>query len=250
MSQNLESDPDIDAVFPFFPGTGTGMATNPKFAFLFGFAAMPSGMRDSPVFVLALRMAYPIGVTPAGGTMITVISGTNRPSSKTRTVAGLVHGLLEENGEETVLLDLAKLPAEIFADSAYASKPDSFASFQDAVLETDGVLTVVPEYNGSFPGVLKYFIDMLRFPESLYEKPAAFVGLSAGRWGGLRAVEQLEMVFQYRNAHLFGRRCFIPGINTALDEKGHFKDVETVDRLRKTALDFASFCKSLGRAGP
>jgi NAD(P)H-dependent FMN reductase len=182
--------------------------------------------------------------------MITVISGTNRPNSNTRRVAGVVHGLLEEGGEEAVLLDLAELPAEIFADTAYASKPASFASFQDEVLSTDGLLTLVPEYNGSFPGVLKYFIDMLRFPESLYEKPAGFVGLSAGRWGGVRAVEQLEMVFQYRNAHLFGRRCFIPGINKALDDAGQFKDLETVDRLRKTALDFASFCRNLGQAGP
>jgi NAD(P)H-dependent FMN reductase len=177
--------------------------------------------------------------------MITVISGTNRPNSNTRKVAGLVHAMLSEHGEETVLLDLAELPPEIFDSSAYASKPDSFAEFQDAVLSTDGVLTVVPEYNGSFPGVLKYFIDMLRFPQSLYEKPAAFVGLSAGRWGGVRAVEQLEMVFQYRNAHLFGRRCFIPGIKNALDDSGHFEDPETADRLRKTALDFAAFCGKL-----
>jgi len=73
----------------------------------------------------------------------------------------------------------------------------------------DGIVTVVPEYNGSFPGVLKYFIDMLRFPESLYGIPAAFVGIAAGEWGALRAVEQMEMVFQYRHAHLFGRRVFI-----------------------------------------
>jgi NAD(P)H-dependent FMN reductase len=177
--------------------------------------------------------------------MITVISGTNRPGSNTRKVADLIRDLLEKNGEETVLLDLAELPAEIFNDSAYASKPESFVRFQDAVLSTDGVLTVVPEYNGSFPGVLKYFIDMLRFPESLYEKPAAFVGLSAGRWGGVRAVEHLEMVFQYRHAHLFGRRCFIPAINRALDDAGQFKDSETADRLRKTVLDFAGFCNSL-----
>jgi NAD(P)H-dependent FMN reductase len=177
--------------------------------------------------------------------MITVISGTNRPGSNTRKVAGLVRDMLLEHGEETVLLDLAELPPELFDNSAYASKPQSFARFQDAVLSTDGVLTVVPEYNGSFPGVLKYFIDMLRFPDSLFERPAAFVGLSAGRWGGLRAVEQLEMIFQYRNAHLFGRRCFIPGINKALDDSGRFEDPETVERLRKTVFDFAAFCKRL-----
>jgi len=182
--------------------------------------------------------------------MITVISGTNRPNSNTRRVAGLVHDMLSQHGEDTVLLDLVGLPLEIFDNSAYASKPESFASFQEAVLSTAGVLTVVPEYNGSFPGALKYFIDMLRFPQSLYEKPAAFVGLSAGRWGGMRAVEQLEMVFQYRNAHLFGRRCFIPGIDKAFDDTGQLKDPETAARLRKTALDFARFCKSLAQAGP
>jgi NAD(P)H-dependent FMN reductase len=177
--------------------------------------------------------------------MITVISGTNRPGSNTRTVADLVRKMVEETGEKVTLLDLAELPAEIFADSSYASKPESFASFQNTVLETDGLLTVVPEYNGSFPGVLKYFIDMLRFPESLYEKPAAFVGISAGRWGGVRAVEHLEMVFQYRHAHLFGRRCFIPGVNRALDEAGKFTDSEVADRLRKTVRDFTNFCRNL-----
>ena len=177
--------------------------------------------------------------------MITVISGTNRPNSNTRKIAGQVHDMLSEHGEDAMVLDLAELPPEIFDNSAYASKPSSFASFQDAVLSTDGVLTVVPEYNGSFPGVLKYFVDMLRFPESLYEKPAAFVGLSAGRWGGVRAVEQLEMVFHYRNAHLFGRRCFLPGIDTALDDSGHLADPKTADRVLKTALDFATFCRSL-----
>ena len=177
--------------------------------------------------------------------MITVISGTNRPNSRTRTVADFVLRVFEKNGEKTALLDLTELPTEIFAGSAYASKPESFAHFQDTVLSADGVLTIVPEYNGSFPGVLKYFIDMLRFPESLYEKPAAFVGISSGRWGGVRAVEHLEMIFQYRQAHLFGRRCFVPDIKKALDASGQLRNPDTAERLRKTTLDFAHFCKKL-----
>jgi NAD(P)H-dependent FMN reductase len=177
--------------------------------------------------------------------MITVISGTNRPNSKTRQVAGLVQAALETRGDEVVLLDLAELPIEIFSGSAYASTPESFTRFQNTVLTADGVLTVVPEYNGSFPGVLKYFIDMLQFPESLYEKPAAFIGISSGRWGGVRAVEHLEMIFQYRQAHLFGRRCFIPNIKKVLDEAGQLSDPDTAERLLTTTLDFAGFCKRL-----
>ena len=110
--------------------------------------------------------------------MITIVSGTNRPGSNTRKIAVLIREMLEGAGEDATLLDLADLPAEIFGVSSYASVPGSFAAFQDQILKTDGLLTVVPEYNGSFPGVLKYFIDMLSFPASLYEKPAAFVGIS------------------------------------------------------------------------
>ena len=178
--------------------------------------------------------------------MITVISGTNRPGSNTRKIAALIQETLQQTGEEVTILDLAELPPEIFDASSYASKPASFSAFQDQMLETDGMLTVVPEYNGSFPGVLKYFIDMLSFPESLYEKPAAFVGISSGRWGGIRAVEHLQMVFQYRHAHLFGRRCFIPGVGRILDENGRLTDPDVAERLKKSALDFARFCRNLG----
>jgi NAD(P)H-dependent FMN reductase len=175
--------------------------------------------------------------------MITVISGTNRPGSNTRKVAELVLDLLREGGEETNLIDLSDLPAELFAASSYADKPDSFAPMQKAILDSQGILTIVPEYNGSFPGVLKYFIDMLGFPESLYEKPAAFVGISAGQWGAVRAVEHLEMVFQYRHAHLFGRRCFIPKIFRELDENGGLTNPDLRERLAKMVGDFARFCR-------
>ena len=177
--------------------------------------------------------------------MITVISGTNRPGSKTRKISQIVHDVLRNHGEEISFIDLAELPAELFSPSSYGEKPATFAPFQDAVLKTDGILTVVPEYNGSFPGILKYFIDMLRFPDSLYEKPAAFIGISAGQWGAVRAVEHLEMIFQYRHAHLFGRRCFIPGITTVINEAGAIEDPALAERLEKTVLDFATYCRRL-----
>jgi NAD(P)H-dependent FMN reductase len=179
--------------------------------------------------------------------MITVISGTNRPGSNTRKIAEIVLDLLRQAGEKTTLIDLSNLPPQIFDVSSYSSKPESFTPFQDALLETHGILTVVPEYNGSFPGVLKYFVDMLRFPESLYEKPAAFIGISSGRWGAVRAVEHLEMVFQYRHAHLFGRRCFIPGISEELGEDERLIDPDLERRLTKTVTEFARFCRNINR---
>jgi NAD(P)H-dependent FMN reductase len=177
--------------------------------------------------------------------MITVISGTNRPASNTVKVAKLAVEGLRRAGEEVKLIDLTDLPAEIFDGASYGEKPASFAPFQDAILATDGILTVIPEYNGSCPGVMKYFLDMLRFPDSLYEKPVGFIGLSAGPWGAVRAVEQIEMVFQYRHAHLFGRRVFIPHVGQALGDDDRFVDPAMDKRFAEALEKFVDFCTRL-----
>lgn len=177
--------------------------------------------------------------------MITVISGTNRPQSNTIMVAKLAVEGLSEAGEETRLLDLAELPAELFEGASYGEKPPAFAPFQDAILETDGILTVIPEYNGGCPGIMKFFVDMLRFPDSLYEKPVGFIGISAGPWGAVRAVEQLEMVYQYRHAHLFGRRVFIPNISKAMTDAGRFADPAMEKRFGEALEKFVDFCQRL-----
>ena len=181
--------------------------------------------------------------------MIALIAGTNRPDSKTLQIARVANSILVANDHPATLIDLAELPHELFSSTSYAAKPASFDHFQRTILDADGILTVVPEYNGSFPGVLKYFLDMLQFPESLYEVPAGFIGLSAGPWGAIRAVEHLEMIFQYRHAHLFGRRCFLPRIHSQIDAEGRLTDQAVADRLEKTVLDFVEFCRCLRRSG-
>jgi NAD(P)H-dependent FMN reductase len=181
--------------------------------------------------------------------MIVVISGSNRPGANTLKISRLVLDSLEGGGERVTLLDLADLPLELYSPSSYAAKPDAFAPFQDAVLAAEGILTVTPEYNGSYPGALKYFVDMLRFPDSLLEKPCAFVGLSSGRWGAVRAVEQLEMVFQYRCAHLYGPRVFLPLVHELLDDAGRIREPGVEERLKTMVLGFADFCHRVAGTG-
>jgi NAD(P)H-dependent FMN reductase len=176
---------------------------------------------------------------------LTLLSGTNRPGSNTRKVVSHLAALYEELGQPVEILDLADLPHEIFHPSAYAIKPASFARFSEAVLASDGLHVVTPEYNGSVPGVLKYFIDMLKFPESFEHRPVAFTGLSAGMWGALRPVEQLQAIFGYRNAHLFPERVFLPGIGSSLSEEGRLSDEALVARLKAQAAGFCNFVAKL-----
>src|ERR1700690_4452391 len=123
--------------------------------------------------------------------MITLIVGTNRPGSNSRKVAAQIEEFYAELKVRLNVLDLANLPPEIFSPTSYAEKPKSFLPFAEPVLKSEGLHVVTPEYHSSVPGVLKYFIDMLKFPESFEQKPVCFTGLSAGIWGALRPVEQL-----------------------------------------------------------
>jgi chromate reductase len=177
--------------------------------------------------------------------MIVIISGTNRPGSNTRKVAAGVEALYKSLDVKTQLLDLAEMPPEIFAPTSYAAKPAAFSRFTDSILAADGLVVATPEYNGGIPGVLKYFIDMLPFPESFEERPVCFIGLSAGIWGALRPVEQLQAIFVYRNANIFPDRVFIPGIRGLFNEAGRLANQEIEGRLAKQAAGFVTFVEKL-----
>ena len=104
---------------------------------------------------------------------IVLIAGTNRAGSKTLQFTQILerrYAAIE--GVDTQLLDLSQLPPETFSPSAYDNKPAEVSAMSDAVLSADGLVVVTPEYNGSFPGALKLFIDLLPFPKRL----------STGRW--------------------------------------------------------------------
>lgn len=176
--------------------------------------------------------------------MIAIISGTNRPGSNTRKITGQVEVIYQSLGVAFEVLDLAQLPPEIFSASAYGEKPAAFKRFTDAILGADGLVVVTPEYNGGLPGILKYFIDMLPFPESFEHRPVCFVGLAAGVWGALRPVEQLQAIFGYRNAFVYPDRVFIPGVGKALDENGKLT-AEIEKRLHAQAAGYVSFVEKL-----
>jgi chromate reductase, NAD(P)H dehydrogenase (quinone) len=177
--------------------------------------------------------------------MITLLIGTNRPGSNSRKVARHVEEIYAELKVPLRVLDLTQLPPEIFSPSSYAEKPKSFHPFAEGVLHATGLHVISPEYNGGIPGVLKYFIDMLKFPESFERRPVCFTGVAAGIWGALRPIEQLQAIFGYRNAFIYPERVFLPQIHSMLDESGRLKNPELLDRLRKQSEGFVDFVEKL-----
>jgi NAD(P)H-dependent FMN reductase len=182
--------------------------------------------------------------------MIEIIAGTNRPNSNAMRVAQLILKHYQELGRKAQILNLADLPQELFLPTAYAEKPASFQPIQDRISAAEGLHIVVPEYNGSFPGVLKYFIDMLKFPESFERRPVAFVGEAAGIWGAFRAVEQVQMIFGYRNALQLPERIWIPKIHQALTPEGELADAFVGGLLKDQVKKFADYVDAVRAVRP
>ena len=179
---------------------------------------------------------------------ITLVAGTNRPKSMTRRISSHIEAELKAllTPQDVIqMIDLADLPPEAFMPSSYANKPATLAPFENAMLQTDALLFVIPEYNGGPPGALKYFIDLLPFPQCLKGKPCSFVGIASGRFGALRAVEQIEAVCQYRNAIVFPERTFISFVEKAVDDKGRPVEETTQKVLKQQLNNFVSFAKKL-----
>ena len=182
-------------------------------------------------------------ITPA--TPILIVSGTNRPGSYCLRVAQLIQRHYREAGIPHELFSLLEVPQSLFLPESYAKKPPEFRAIQQRILDASGLHMIVPEYNGGFPGVLKLFIDHLKFPDSFEHKPVCFTGEANGMWGAFRPVEQIQMIFGYRNAYTFPHRVFIPRVQSQFDEAGNFTNAEIEGLLRDQAVNFAHFVRKL-----
>ena len=160
--------------------------------------------------------------------MITIIASTNRPGSSTLKVANYYQKQLKERGVEAGILSLLDLPAEIIATDLYGKRSDAFTPIQKIITDTDKFIFIIPEYNGSFPGVLKVFMDACDFPESFYNKKAGLVGISSGKYGNIRGVDHFVGVCNYMHLHVYPLRIHITNIRQELNEDGNLYLPDTI----------------------
>ena len=160
--------------------------------------------------------------------MITIIASTNRPGSSTFKLAQYYEYKLREKGAGTSLFSLTGLPPNIIVSDLYGKRSPEFEPIQDMMAKTDKFLFVIPEYNGSFPGVLKVFIDACAFPESFYEKKAALVGLSSGKYGNIRGIDHFTGVCHYLHLNVMALKLHIANIKTEFDANGNLFKEDTL----------------------
>jgi len=171
---------------------------------------------------------------------IHILASTDRPNSNALKVAEYTQTLLEEFSDVKTF-SLNDFPLKDVVGGKYGKDIESVNKFNNAFLDADGFLFVVPEYNGGFPGILKVFIDYLPFPEALEKKPVSFIGESAGSFGALRPVEHLQQVLGYRNALIYPERMFISGVNSQFDKESGLKSDKLQELLEGQIKGFSEF---------
>ncbi len=160
--------------------------------------------------------------------MVTIISSTNRPGSSTQKLSLYYQKQLREKGVEADILSMAELPGNLVETSLYGKPDAAFAKIQERVSATQKFLFIIPEYNGSFPGILKFFIDMCAFPQSFYDKKAALVGHSSGKYGNIRGIDHFTGVCHYMHLNVMPLKLHIPNIRAEFNENGDLFKEDTL----------------------
>ncbi len=153
---------------------------------------------------------------------ISIISSSIRTGRKSHNVVLYLQKYLEENKLAKVeILDLAKFNFPIFEERLSKQNNPSVAllSFQKSIIDSDGIIVVTPEYNGSIPASLKNVIDVLY--DEWHRKPIAFSTVSAGDFGGLQAITHLQFIFWKVRAWTFTANFPIAKVQEKFDDLGN-----------------------------
>lgn len=152
---------------------------------------------------------------------VLIIVGSTREGRRSIRVARWIRGRLDtRDGVRVELADLEQLDLPIMKErlSRDENAPAAAHALSRMVQEADALLIVTPEYNHGYPGVLKNAIDYLY--TEYRRKPVGIVTVSAGPFGGLRALEALRISMLATGAVLVPAELPITRVDESFTEDG------------------------------
>ena len=159
---------------------------------------------------------------------IPVILGTTRKGRMSAHVARFVAGeIAKHHGVETELIDIAQLSMPV-DDEGGGVKDAGFAAKMN---HADALVIVTPEYNHSFPGLLKHVLDS-NLKEYVH-KAVGIVGVAAGPFGGARVIENFLPVLRELGLTTIFWDVNFGGVSKAFDEAGTLLEQAYVRRTDK-----------------
>lgn len=159
---------------------------------------------------------------------IPIILGTSRRGRRSENVARFVFEQTRKRaGVETELIDVCTLPMKLDDAGEQMKDPE----FSATINRCDGLIIVTPEYNHGYPGLLKHALDMNL--EEYIHKAVGICGVSAGSFGGVRAIEALLPVMRELGLVTIFWDVNFGNVEKLFDDQGNLLDQNYVRRLDK-----------------
>lgn len=163
--------------------------------------------------------------------MYTIVAGTNRLGSNTLKVAKEYQRFLKEKAVEATILSLEGL--DLLNDKGMVAELES-----KIIMPSQKLLFIVPEYNGSYPGILKLLFDAGKSHSVWWYKKALLTGVSTGRGGNIRGLEHFNGVMNYLKITVFPELLPISTVDKLMDAEGRFTDAGTIAAINKQLDNF------------
>jgi len=173
--------------------------------------------------------------------MITIINATNRPENLTGKVVGLYSQLLTENGQENQIFEISELQNDFIYSASFGKESVHMNEIiNQKIIPAHKFVFIAPEYHGSYPGVLKAFLDAVETVH-FHGKRAALVGVASGRAGNLRGMDHLTDVLHHMGVEVLSYKVPISKLNSLFNEEGELVEAETAIVLKKQIALFSKF---------
>lgn len=173
--------------------------------------------------------------------MITIVSASGREGNNTQFIAQACQKVLKNFQQESQILSFDMLPGDISVEKVHKQEGSKFSSLAERyIMPAEKLIFVIPEYNGSFPGMLKVFIDAVH-RKNFIGKKAALIGVSTGRAGNLRGMDHLTDILHYVQVEVMSLKVPFSRVHTLLDEHGNIADEETKEIIELQMERFVKF---------
>ncbi len=152
--------------------------------------------------------------------MVTIINGTHRPDNKSQVFSKACLALLQAQQPtvEVNYLTLESLAANHLHQEMFGQRSPDFQQLIDVnIAPAHKFVFVIPEYNGSYPGVLKLFIDSIS-PQLFRGKKACVIGVSDGRAGALMGIDHLTVTLNHIGVATLPQRQPFANISTLITD--------------------------------
>lgn len=135
---------------------------------------------------------------------------------------------------EFTTFDIAELP--FYSQDLEKDLPKSVKKLKEMIQSADGILFITPEYNRSFPGVLKNAIDWASRPygqNAWKDRPAAILGASPGATGTFGAQQHIRQSLAYLNMRVLGQpEVYFGQADKAFNEQNELVNEKTEEILQ------------------